>query len=73
MKINFISPRVLFLETDKSQMISKNKKQITTGTSSTGKSASSGGSNGNSGIVNNFILQEDKTYLLQEDGSRLYL
>ena len=69
MKINFISPSVLFIETDRSQMISKNKKQVTRGNSSSVKNTP----NINPIVVTNFILQEDGFYLLQEDGSKLYL
>ena len=49
MKVKFISPRVLFLENDKTLTESNNKEKSIKGKSSTGKS-SSGGSGGTSTI-----------------------
>jgi hypothetical protein len=71
MKKKLISPRVVFLENDKTLIQPNNKGQSIKGKSSTGTS-SSGGSGGGSGInLDDFILVEDNFYLLQEDGSKL--
>jgi len=71
MKKKLISPRVIFLENDKTLTQSNNKGETIKAKSSTGTS-SSGGSGGG-GVINLFdsILQEDNFYLLQEDGSKL--
>lgn len=71
MKKNLISPRVVFLEIDKSDVKSYyNKSRIKT--KSTNEKSSPNGGRGIV-IINQFLLQEDGFYLLQEDGSKLYL
>ena len=70
MKVKFISPRVLFLENDKTLTESNNKEKSIKGKSSTGKS-SSGGSGGSGDSLDDFILVDYNIYLLQEDGSKL--
>lgn len=71
MKNNLISSRVVFIETDKSNVKSYYAKSTTKGKSTTEKSSPNGGRG--IVIINKFLLQEDGFYLLQEDGSKLYL
>lgn len=71
MKKNLRSPLVNFYETDKSDVKSYFAKQRAKGTPTNEKS-STGGAAGIKPITQ-FLLIEDGFYLLQEDGSKLYL
>jgi hypothetical protein len=65
MKKKLISPRVDYLETDRT--VSKSYTNI----KSTNKKSSPNGGRGVK-IITNFLLQDDG-YLLQEDGFKIYL
>ena len=71
MKKKLISPRVDYLETDKSDVESYYAKSTSREKSTSKKSSPNGGR----GIIitTNFLTQEDGFYLLQEDGYKLYL
>ena len=71
MKKKLISPRVDYIETDKSDVESYYSKTKTSGKSRNEKSSPNGGRGIT--IITKFLLQEDGGYLLQEDGSKLYL
>ena len=71
MKKNLRSPLVDLYETDKSDVKSYFAKQRAKGTPTSQKSSTGGAA----GVIpiTQFLLQENGFYLLQEDGSKLYL